>query len=98
VAGSENNIFFKKLPVAESSQHYYMLGQLAALAIIKIGRGPECLNSQLVKCMFGGDSTGVSFTRMVHWRPVLRQRRGSLFRLMREGGGGLKSKFWILLH
>ena len=58
VAGSKNNLFFKMLPLAESSGHYFMIGQLAALAIIKIGRGPECLNSQLVKCMFGVNCTG----------------------------------------
>lgn len=52
------NIFFKMLPVAENSRHYFLLGQLSALAIIKIGRAPECIISEVINSMFSGHEKG----------------------------------------
>ena len=44
------------MPKSEADRIYRLLGQLAALSIITIGRGPECLNPSVVSAMFGNTS------------------------------------------
>ena len=52
VIGENQNVFFKMLPLSEHENKYFTLGQLCALAIINIGRGPECLNTTVVKFLY----------------------------------------------
>ena len=42
-------------------KYYYVLGQLAAVSIAFVGRGPECLHEELVNYMFGSPLS-VDFT------------------------------------
>ena len=76
VFGDNNNVFFKMLPVSVQGKQYFMLGQLCALAIIKIGRGPECLNPSVVKCLFSicYDNDDINHNNgELHWRGSTRE-------------------------
>ena len=59
VYGTQNNIFFRNSPLNCLSKTYFTLGQLMALSIIKIGRGPECLNDIIVLKLFEQDLSGL---------------------------------------
>jgi len=52
IVGEEGAKFFTALPNAVTKQQYKMLGQITALSIIHINRGPECLHELLVNCLF----------------------------------------------
>ena len=52
VFGSRVNVCFKDSPVSYIDQHYFILGQLTAVSIITVGRGPECLNELVVLRLF----------------------------------------------
>ena len=52
VYGIQNNAFFRSSPLDCLSKTCFTLGQLTALSIIKIGRGPECLNDIIVLELF----------------------------------------------
>ena len=47
--------FFRNSPLDCLSKTYFTLGQLTALSIMKIGRGPECLNDIIVLKLFEQD-------------------------------------------
>ena len=58
--GSESNLvfgnptccFFKAEPMSCAERKYFYLGQLSAISIVEIGRGPECLHEGLVNAIF----------------------------------------------
>ena len=50
--GEKTNVFLKMLPESIQKGHYFMLGQLTRMAILRIGRGPECFNLTMIKAMF----------------------------------------------
>ena len=43
--GENDELFFTSLTEAVLKRHYFVLGQLSALAILNIGRGPQCFNA-----------------------------------------------------
>lgn len=51
ILGQNDNIALKMIPEYLESNHYKKLGQLCGLAITRIGRGPECFNETLIKCL-----------------------------------------------
>ena len=55
--GTGNKLFLTALPTAIISKEYCILGQLCALAILHIGRGPTCFHLCLVKAVFTGRSS-----------------------------------------
>ena len=55
--GTGNKLFFTALPTAIISKEYCILGQLCALAILHIGRGPACFHLCLVEAVFTGRSS-----------------------------------------
>ena len=55
--GTGNKLFFTALPTAIISKEYCILGQLCALAILHIGRGPTCFHLRLVEAVFTGRSS-----------------------------------------
>ena len=52
--GTDNSLFFTGSPQNVISNDYYFLGQLCAVSIVQIGRGPNCFNPALVKFLFTG--------------------------------------------
>ena len=50
--GCRSTQFFTALPEAIRLNQYQFLGQVSALSILKIGRGPECLHPLLVDSIF----------------------------------------------
>lgn len=50
--GSSNELMFTSFTDAVIQKQYYILGQLAALAILNIGRGPQCFHSVVTEVMF----------------------------------------------
>ena len=55
--GTGNKLFFTALPTAIISKEYCILGQLYALAILHIGRGPTGFHLCLVEAVFTGRSS-----------------------------------------
>eukprot|EP00112_Aurelia_sp_Birch-Aquarium-sp1_P012318 Seg2590.4 transcript_id=Seg2590.4/GoldUCD/mRNA.D3Y31 product="hypothetical protein" protein_id=Seg2590.4/GoldUCD/D3Y31 len=47
-----NSIWLKMVPEYLVNNRYFMLGQLTGMAIITIGKGPECFNLMLVQALF----------------------------------------------
>ena len=45
-------VFLKMMPESFRKRDYYLLGQLVGMAIIKIGRGPECFSESFLKAMY----------------------------------------------
>ena len=50
--GNKASVSFKLIPDFLVKNNYFTLGQLVAMAIITIGRGPECFNLMMVQSMF----------------------------------------------
>ena len=50
--GESTKLFFKATPESIMNKTYFLIGQLAALAIIKVGRGPECFHKMLVQSLY----------------------------------------------
>ena len=50
--GSSSSVCFKATPEKVLESRYFTLGQLAGMAIVNIGRGPQCINEMVVKAMF----------------------------------------------
>ena len=54
--GSSNKLLFASLTDAVIAKQYRLLGQLSALSIFTVGRGPHCLHPAVVDYMFSGSS------------------------------------------
>ena len=52
ILGKAGNVFLKMMPGSFRKGDYYLLGQLVGMAIIKIGRGPECFSESFLKAMY----------------------------------------------
>ena len=52
ITGNENSAHFKMIPDRILKNHYNLLGQLAGLSILNIGRGPECFNKLIFPSIF----------------------------------------------
>ena len=52
VFGSSKSLSLTANAEAVLADKYYKLGQITALSILTIGRGPECLHSAVVQAMF----------------------------------------------
>ena len=52
VFGEENRLFFTASPVDVADKCYYKLGQLSALSILTLRRGPHCFHDKLVDAIF----------------------------------------------
>ena len=52
VFGEENQLFFTASPVDVANKCYYNLGQLSALSILTLGRGPHFFHDKLVDAIF----------------------------------------------
>ena len=50
--GSSSSVCFKATPEKVLKSRFFTLGQLAGMAVINIGRGPQCINEMVVKTMF----------------------------------------------
>ena len=50
--GDKYSLLFAASPEAVMKKQYFMLGQLSALSIVLIGRGPHCFNGDLVRYLF----------------------------------------------
>ena len=59
VFGEENQLFFTASPVDVANKCYYKLGQLSALSILTLGRGPHCFHDKLVDAIFSKNVEGV---------------------------------------
>ena len=49
---SNSNVCFKATPEKVLESRFFTLGQLVGMAIINIGRGPQCINEMVVRAMF----------------------------------------------
>ena len=52
ILGKAGNVFLKMMPEHFRKGGYYLLGQLIDMAIMKIGRGPECFRESFVNAMY----------------------------------------------
>ena len=59
----EGEVCFKLVPQSLLDRSYYKLGQLTGLAIVIIGRGPECLNPIIVNTLFNQQPSQISFVK-----------------------------------
>ena len=59
VFGEENQLFFTASPVDVPDKCYYKLGQLSALSILTLGRGPHCFHEKLVDAICSKNVEGV---------------------------------------
>ena len=50
--GASRYAFFSSFPAHISTKRYIILGQICALLILHIGRGPSCIHPLLVKAIF----------------------------------------------
>ena len=49
---SESSEYFNEVPHSIIKNHYFMLGQLTGLSILKIGVDPQCLNPTVVQAFY----------------------------------------------
>ena len=59
VFSEENQFFFTASPVDVADKCYYKLGQLSALSILTLSRGPHCFHDNLVDATFSKNVEGV---------------------------------------
>ena len=52
VFGKETEILFPSNPAYIAKKYYYSLGQLCAVAMLNLGRGPHCFHKSLVEAIF----------------------------------------------
>ena len=59
VFSEENQFFFTASPVDVADKCYNKLGQLSALSILTLSRGPHCFHDNLVDATFSKNVEGV---------------------------------------
>ena len=50
--GEKNSICFTNDPASVIGNHYFVVGQLVGLSVLKINRDPECIQPAVVRAMF----------------------------------------------